>query len=123
MRLVVIESPYAASGNANVEEHLTYARVCMADCLMRGEAPFASHLLYTQEDILDDDDPDERRLGIEAGLAWGERADAVVVYIDLGISTGMRYGIERATKRGTPVEYRSIAEEGSAWSVTVGGEE
>ena len=43
MRFVIIESPYAG----NVEENEEYARKCLRDCLMRGEAPFASHLLYT----------------------------------------------------------------------------
>jgi hypothetical protein len=38
--------------------------------LLRGESPIASHLLYTQPGILKDDVPEERPLGIEAGLAW-----------------------------------------------------
>jgi hypothetical protein len=83
---------------------LLYARVCMADCLNRGEAPFASHLLYTQ--VLDDVQPDHRAMGIEAGLAWGALADATVVYDDFGISEGMKLGIERAKSVGRPVEYR-----------------
>lgn len=113
MRLVIVESPFAPSLTANEEEHVAYARSCLADCLLRGEAPYASHLLYTQEGVLDDTDPDERALGIEAGIAWGERADAVVVYTDYGISRGMQYGIERATRRGTPIEYRSLREVGA----------
>ena len=55
MELVVLESPFAG----NVEMNIHYARACMADCLARGEAPFASHLLYTQPGILDDDIPEE----------------------------------------------------------------
>ena len=42
MVLVLLESPYAGY----VERNLAYARACMRDCLLRGEAPFASHLLY-----------------------------------------------------------------------------
>ena len=38
------------------------ARRAMLDCLKRGEAPFASHLLYTQ--ALDDSDAAHRKLGI-----------------------------------------------------------
>lgn len=68
----------------------------MRDCFARGEFPFASHLLYTQEGILDDTIPEERKLGIETGLAWGRMADATVVYTDLGITDGMKVGIERA---------------------------
>jgi hypothetical protein len=73
---------------------------------MRGEAPLASHLLYTQ--ALDDGDPDERKMGIEAGLSWGALADATVVYIDRGVSRGMKLGIERAKQEGRPVEYRRL---------------
>lgn len=42
MKLVVVESPYAG----DVERNLRYLRAAMADCLARGEAPFASHGLY-----------------------------------------------------------------------------
>lgn len=105
MRRVILESPYAGE----VELNVSYARACVRDCLLRGEAPIASHLLFTQPGILRDEVPEERALGIEAGLAWGVEAEATVVYTDLGISRGMRYGIERAEKEGRPVEYRLIA--------------
>lgn len=104
MKRVIIESPYAG----DVARNTAYARACMADCLRRGEAPYASHLLYTQPGVLDDDDPDERRLGIEAGLAWGEAADLVAVYVDLGVSAGMQLGIDRHRERGTPIEMRRL---------------
>lgn len=105
MRLVIIESPFAGDVVKNTE----YARACVRDSLLRGEAPIASHLLYTQPGILDDDVPAERRHGIDAGLAWRKVAEASVVYTDLGISRGMEYGIKAATDAGIPVEYRSLA--------------
>lgn len=80
----------------------------MHDCLMRSEAPFASHLLYTQAGVLDDDDPDERELGIEAGLAIGRMMRETVVYTDLGISDGMRRGIERAKRERRRIVYRKL---------------
>lgn len=104
MRLVIVESPYAG----DVDRNVRYARAALADCLRRGEAPYASHLLYTQPGVLRDDVPEERRLGIEAGLAWGAKADATVVYRDLGISPGMEQGIERAMREGRAIEYRTI---------------
>jgi hypothetical protein len=104
MRLVVVESPYAGDIEANVR----YARACLADCLKRGEAPLASHLLYTQEGVLRDELPEERLLGMEAGFAWGAQAELVVVYTDRGISEGMQKGVERASAQGKPVEFRSL---------------
>ncbi len=104
-RLVLVESPYAGDISRNVQ----YAKEAMLDCLRRGGAPVASHLLSTQ--VLDDSKPEERRLGIDAGLAWGEKADATVVYTDHGVSPGMMKGIERAVLAGRPVEYRSLRQE------------
>lgn len=104
MRLVIVESPFAGDVEANIE----YARACVRDSLSRGEAPIASHLLYTQPGILDDDNPSERQWGIEAGLAWRTVAQASVVYTDRGVSRGMEYGIFAAKNAGLPVEYRSL---------------
>ena len=96
MRLVVIESPYAG----DVERNLRYLRACMADCLARGEAPYASHALYTQPGVLDDTIPAERTQGIAAGFAWGDCAEACVVYTDCGVSAGMEQGIAAAKASG-----------------------
>lgn len=103
-RRVIIESPYAG----DIERNLRYLRAALRDSLMRGEAPFASHGLYTLEGVLDDRDPAERELGIEAGLAWGQAAELTAVYQDLGITEGMRQGIFRALYEGRKVEHRSL---------------
>lgn len=109
LRRVVIESPYAALTPEGIEVNVAYARAAMADAFARGDAPFASHLLYTQPGILNDSIPEERRLGIDAGLQWAEAgAQATVVYVDLGITDGMRQGIARAEAVFRPVEYRSL---------------
>ena len=102
MRRVIIESPY----NGNRALHEAYAREAMKDCISRGEAPFASHLLYTQ--VLDDDKADDRKAGMDMGFAWTSSADACVVYLDLGLSAGMAAGIARATEKGILVEYRYL---------------
>lgn len=105
---VILESPYAGATPEEIATNVRFARACVRDCLLRGEAPIASHLLYTQEGILRDEVPEERELGIQAGLAWGREAKRTVVYTDRGISRGMRYGIERAEREGRPVEYRQL---------------
>ena len=108
MRLVITESPYAGDIAANV----AYARACVRDALARGEAPFASHLLYTQAGILRDEVPAEREKGIAAALAWYRGADAAVVYTDRGISRGMECGIAAAKAAGKAVEFRSLGSKG-----------
>jgi hypothetical protein len=106
VRLVILESPYAG----DVEANIAYAKKCIHDCLTKGEASIASHLLYTQSGILDDTKPEERKLGIEAGHAWYRVAEACVVYCDRGVSKGMTLGTEIAYKHGVPIEYRYIAD-------------
>lgn len=110
MKLVILESPFAAGNGHTVEENIEYARACVRDSLSRGEAPIASHLLYTQPGILNDDIPQERSWGIRAGLAWKEVAECSVVYTDHGISQGMRYGMEAAIAAGLTVELRRLNE-------------
>jgi len=108
MRLVILETPY--SGSVKINEY--YALACLKDCLFRGEAPLASHLLYTQPGVLDDNVPDERQTGIDAGHAWIAKADAVVVYHDRGISDGMGQGIRVGIRCGKVIEYRTLSDWG-----------
>ena len=104
MKRVILESPYAGDVDRNVK----YARLCVRDSLMRGEAPIASHLLYTQDGILDDNLPEERQHGIDAGLSWKEVADKQVFYIDYGYSAGMKYAKKYAEQHNIPTEERTI---------------
>ncbi|WP_186293232.1 hypothetical protein [Brevibacterium aurantiacum] len=87
---MVLESPFAGDTTTN----LAYARAAMHDSLMRGEAPFASHMLYTQPGVLDDSNEYERGVGIEANLEWMAGAQGVALYIDRGITPGMSLGIK-----------------------------
>lgn len=104
MKRVVIESPYAG----DVERNTRYARRAMADSLQRGEAPLASHLLYTQPGILDDTVPEERKRGIQAGFVWGQLAEAVIFYTDYGVTPGMTQGYEQAVQHGIDIIVRMI---------------
>jgi hypothetical protein len=109
-RLVELETPYRGKGNnySELEKNLEYARLCMRDCLLKGEAPFASHLLYTQQGVTEDRNSEERKMGIGAGLAWASKAEATVVYTDRGISEGMKLAIAGAMSEGRKVEYRTL---------------
>lgn len=104
MNLVVVESPYAG----DVERNVHYARRALADCLSRGEAPIASHLLYTQPGVLNDNVPEERALGIDAGLRWAEEAEYVIFYVDYGWSSGMSAAREHYDERLIPYRTRRI---------------
>jgi len=83
LKRVIVETPYKAKSKIDLKRNLEFAQACARDCLVNHqESPFLSHLLYTQPGILDDNIPEERQLGIDAGLAWGEMAEATVVYLE-----------------------------------------
>jgi len=107
-KLVLIESPFRGESHDTTRNNLLYARLCVRDSVLRGEAPYASHLFYTQTGILDDKIEEERMQGIDAGLAWGANAILSAFYIDMGISRGMEYGMKNAEKAGRPIEERSL---------------
>ncbi len=109
----IIESPFAG----DVTRNLRYLRAAMKDAIHKGEAPYASHGLYTQEGVLDDTIPEERKLGMEAGFAWGEAAQKVVAYTDLGLTPGMERGLAIAEDRGLIVETRQLGGWGSETNI------
>jgi hypothetical protein len=120
MRRVIIESPYAGESTtlpwplsiieAIVDRwmNVRYLRKCLRDSLKRGEAPFASHAIYTQPGVLDDNCPMERRMGIHAGFAWGAVAAIRAVYTDRGMSQGMEEGIKAAKVINQKIEFRTL---------------
>lgn len=104
MTKVFVESPYKGDTYAN----RIYLRRAMMDCIGRGETPFASHLIYTQ--ILDDDIPEERTLGISLGEPWRESSNFTVFYVDYGMSGGMIKALETCKIKGIDVKFRTIGE-------------
>lgn len=108
MLRVIVESPYAG----NIEMNEAYAEFCLHDCIANyNETPFASHLLYTRKNVLRDNMPKERELGIKAGFYWREVAEKTVFYIDLGMTEGMVKGIKDCKKKGSPYEKRRLSPE------------
>lgn len=134
VKLVIVESPYAPQAadphEASVElaRNEAYLSACLADCLKRGEVPFASHGFFTRPGVLDDTNPEERMQGILAGIAISDafaRTASVTggyeykraLYEDRGWSSGMAFGLEDATKKGQPRERRILCpSEARHWS-------
>lgn len=106
-RLTIVESPYAG----DIKRNLAYARSCISHCIQKGETPFASHLFFTQEGVLNDDDAEERKKGIELGFNFWEHAEKIVFYIDNGISRGMKAALENCIQHGVPYEFRNLPPE------------
>ena len=123
-RLVIVESPLGTRPDGTrctpdeMSINVEYALKCVRDCFRRGEAPFASHVFYPL--VLDDTVPEERQMGMEAGFAWAKAATAlaatrvtdtlafVAVYVDNGITDGMKKGIAKHEASGLRFEYRKL---------------
>lgn len=102
--IVIIESPYGG----DIRKNTLYAQCAMRDAILRGEAPYASHLLYPQPNILQEERLDERQLGITCGYAFWPGAACIAFYIDLGISPGMHKALERVNRLKVNFELRNL---------------
>jgi hypothetical protein len=102
MRRVIIESPYAGC----LERNRRYLEWAISDSIRRGEAPFASHRMYPG--ALNDDEPSDRELGIAAGYAWWDAAEAIVFYCDFGMSPGMERAQKVAFEKEKHMEIRFL---------------
>lgn len=102
MRQVFVASPYRGDVSANTE----YAIKCGQDCIRREEAPIIPHLYLTQ--ILNDDVPAERLQGMRIGHAHLANCDAIAVYLDRGMSDGMRDDLMMARHYGVTIEERRL---------------
>jgi hypothetical protein len=85
VKRVILESPY----RGDVDRNVAYAQEAALDCLRRGV-------------------PEERALGIAAGLAWSPLCDYAVFYEDLGWSDGMWAALSRYVREGIWYEKRSL---------------
>ena len=96
-RKIYVASRYAGDVDANVAAAITYCRRVIDE----GHMPVASHLLYPQ--ILNDNDPEERDLGLLFGLALLRMCDEVWVFGS--VSPGVAQEIEEAKRLKKQIRY------------------
>ncbi|MBR3271623.1 MAG: DUF4406 domain-containing protein [Clostridia bacterium] len=72
-----------------------------------GYHPIAPQLLYGE--LLNEENPQERRDGMDAGLDELQHCDEVWVFGEC-VTEGMRGEINYATTAGIPIKYRSLEE-------------
>lgn len=95
-QLVYIASPLSG----DVAKNLDFARQACRYAIAQGATPFAPHLLYPQ--MLDDNDPGERQLGIDMGNQMLELCEELWLCGDR-ISPGMEGEQKLADELGIPV--------------------
>ena len=103
--VVYVASPYAGETEANISRAKGYCRFAVS----KGVIPLAPHLLYPQ--FMDDDDEDQRILGLRFAIALLCRCDELWVFGEK-VSAGMAKEIEKAEKRGMRIRrFNSKCEE------------
>jgi hypothetical protein len=100
--VIYVCSPLRSTHDRSQAQHQQDARHYMAEVLNLGHSPIVPHLLLTQ--VLDDDSPIDREVGIRAGLELLGTADEVWVFGPY-LSEGMRREVRFARVRGTPVRW------------------
>ena len=96
-RKIYVASKYAGDVEANIAAAIGYCRRVIDE----GHMPIASHLLYCQ--TLNDNDPDERELGLMFGLALLRLCDEVWVFG--AVSPGVAQEIEEAKRLNKRLRY------------------
>lgn len=70
----------SAFDGKDIDEQLTYTRAAMHECLMNGEIPLSTNILYSQPNILDYNNAEERELSQEINKQLINHFDKVVIY-------------------------------------------
>ena len=99
-----VTSKYAGDIEANTAAAIRYCRFAIE----QGYMPIASHLLYPQ--ILNDNDPDERELGLMFGIALLAKCNEVWCFGDEK-SAGMLQEIKIALKLKKRLRFFSVEQE------------
>ncbi len=102
-QLIYIASPLSG----DVQRNLDFARRACRYAIAQGATPFAPHLLYPQ--MLDDNDPAERQLGIDMGNQMLKLCQELWLCGDQ-ISAGMADEWKTAEESGIPVRRISTQE-------------
>lgn len=98
--IVYICSPYAGDTVRNILAAQKYCKFAVTS----GYIPFASHLLYPQ--FLNDDDPEERKLGLFFGNVFMDKCDEIWLF-GSSYSAGMQTEYDRAVRKGYKIRFFS----------------
>ncbi len=96
-RKVYVASKYKGDVERNTKAAIGYSHLVIE----KGYMPVVSHLMYPQ--ILCDDDPEERRLGLSFGLALLRMCDEVWVFGE--VSEGMALEIKEARRLQKKIKF------------------
>lgn len=97
-KIVFICSPFAGDIDGNTRRARRFGRFAVTEKAV----PIIPHLMYPQ--FLEEDDPEERQMGIDMGLVLLSKCHELWVFGNK-ISSGMSVEIARAKRRNIPIRY------------------
>lgn len=98
-RKVLLAAPPGPSG--------AYLRDAVLDALLAGDAPFIAHTVALS--AVDVRNEEHLRYALAAVAAWASEAEALVIYVDLGVTDNETRAMQAlAAQYGLPVEGRSL---------------
>lgn len=101
MDMVYIAAPYSAQNERVINDNIKTAIWLGRKAIEDGKVPFVPHLMYPM--ILDDNNPEERKLGIQLDLEVINKCDEFW-YLASRITKGMQQEIEYAKSKGLEVK-------------------
>lgn len=101
MQTCYICSPYRAKTEAELDNHIDYAQELTRKAIAAGLAPITPHLYLTQ--VTNDEIPEQRARGLEAGQALLLLCDCVIIGNRYGVSAGMQAEIKLAEQQGVAI--------------------
>lgn len=97
-KIIFICSPFAGDIEGNTRRARRYGRFAVTEKAV----PVIPHLMYPQ--FLEEDDPEERQLGIDMGLILLSKCHELWVFGNR-ISSGMSVEVARAKRWNIPIRY------------------
>ncbi|MCH4065019.1 MAG: hypothetical protein LKE99_11475 [Lachnospiraceae bacterium] len=96
--IVYICSKYRGDTEKNAADALKYCRFAVR----RGCIPIAPHIFFAHSGILNDADPEERKLGMFIGIILLDRCEEVWIFGN-ELSDGMKREYDRAVRRNIKI--------------------
>lgn len=96
-------SRYRADTQEQFDKQMRHTKTLAHEAVIAGYDVIVPHMYYPQ--FLDDNNEDERKLGMESAIRLLHKCDIVLVYIGLDISQGMEAEIEEARKTNKQIFY------------------
>lgn len=94
----------ASRVSGEIERNMALAKVYCLYAMSKNVVPVVPHLML--EGVLDDNDPEERTLGITVGLELLRKCDEIWAFTDeRGISEGMANEISLADQLKIPIRF------------------